>query len=137
MTREDQLLVILCEEAGEVIQAATKALRWGLEEVYPETGQSNVDRLVDEMIDFIAVGKMLQVNGSLPMKIESIEKIKAKQLKVEKYLLHSANCGRLSEEIGETEPKECPICGEAFFTGFCSGCKYEESEEQKGRVNTR
>ena len=25
-----------------------------------------------------------------------------------------------------TEPRECPICSKAFFTGHCTGCGYEE-----------
>lgn len=60
---ERELLVILIEECGEVLQRATKALRFGIIECQPGQELSNAQRLaleigdVLEMIDqLIAVG---------------------------------------------------------------------------------
>lgn len=33
------------------------------------------------------------------------------------------------DKAPEDEPEECPICGQSFFTGVCSGCGYDEAED--------
>jgi hypothetical protein len=43
MTREQHLLTILAEECGEVVQRASKAIRFGLDESQP--GQLMIDML--------------------------------------------------------------------------------------------
>ncbi len=46
-------LVILMEEAGEVIQAASKALRWGFDSRNPDDAShpGNMDQLMNEVAD--------------------------------------------------------------------------------------
>ena len=50
-----ELLTILVEEAAEIQQRATKALRFGLDEVQPGQPHSNAVRLSHEIGDFFAV----------------------------------------------------------------------------------
>ena len=53
-------LVMLAEEAGEVIQAVTKILRHGYESYHPnEPTKSNKVRLQEELADLLAVASML------------------------------------------------------------------------------
>jgi NTP pyrophosphatase (non-canonical NTP hydrolase) len=97
MNRIEHLLTIATEECAEVQQAATKALRFGLEEGKDcsafEHG-SNVERLRYELNDLIAVVEMLESEGlNLSPDYESR---KAKKEKVERYLLYSKECGTLS-----------------------------------------
>ena len=48
-----ELLTILIEEAAEVQQRATKALRFGVEEVQPGQNYSNAERLALEIGDML------------------------------------------------------------------------------------
>jgi len=49
--RQREILTIVAEEAAEVIQRATKALRFGLDEVQPGQELSNAQRLAEEIGD--------------------------------------------------------------------------------------
>lgn len=101
MKREDHLLVILAEEAAEIVQDTTKALRFGLDEVYQVTGLSNRDRLINECNDLLAVIEMLQADGTLPKVIVDRIKVEKKKAKVEQYLRYSEELGRLEEKYGD------------------------------------
>lgn len=48
-------LTMLIEECGEVIQAATKALRHGYESRHPDGGPNNREYLMRELEDLLAV----------------------------------------------------------------------------------
>lgn len=50
-----ELLTILGEEGAEVIQRASKALRFGIEEVQPGQPYSNAERIGHELGDLIEV----------------------------------------------------------------------------------
>lgn len=97
MTRTDHLLTILIEEAAEVQQRATKALRFGIDEVQPEQSLTNAERLVDELNDLLATVDMLQREGVLPRGVGDPGAMKMKQARIEKYLLRSREMGRLDE----------------------------------------
>lgn len=56
---ERELLTILIEEAAEVIQRATKLLRFGATEIQPEQSFSNRERLSLELGDMAAVLTLL------------------------------------------------------------------------------
>lgn len=64
---ERELLTILIEECGEIIQAATKSLRFGAEDGYPGTDRTNRDDLSREIGDLFAMSDMLagMLNGAL------------------------------------------------------------------------
>lgn len=98
MNRLEHLLTILTEECGEVIQAGTKTLRFGLEEgrdVSALEYGNNVQRLRYELNDLIAMVEMLEAEG-LDLSPDYQSRLK-KKTKVEKYLLYSKECGTLSE----------------------------------------
>lgn len=92
MTRTDHLLDILIEECAEVIQRATKAKRFGLEEVQPEQPLTNNQRIVYELNDVLAVAEML-----LGPSWDDNDAIIAKRRKVEHFLEYSKECGTLDE----------------------------------------
>ena len=94
MTRREHLLDILIEECAEVIHRATKAKRFGMDEIQPEQPLDNRDRLVAELNDLIAVADM--VLGSKGWVDESM--VVAKKRKVEHFLEYSKECGTLTED---------------------------------------
>lgn len=52
---QHELLTILIEECGEVITRATKAKRFGLDEIQPGQEHSNADRLAHEIGDVLVM----------------------------------------------------------------------------------
>lgn len=93
------LLTQLTEEAAEVIQAVQKCQRFGLTEVYPVSGESNVDRVVREYNDVLAVLHLLKLEGALPTELYKQDLINAKIEKVEKLMAYSASLGRLTDNV--------------------------------------
>lgn len=96
MTRLEHLLWILSEECSETAQRASKAARFGLDDVEPGFRQNNAERIVGEFGDIIAAIEMLAEGGhiSLPDLRAAID---AKKAKVEKFLTYSAERGTLSK----------------------------------------
>ena len=82
---ERELLIILMEEAAEVIQRASKALRFGVNEIQEGQPLTNAERVVYEMADLDAVLSMLVDRGTLDPR-GWINMKMAKQKKVQKYL---------------------------------------------------
>ena len=97
MTRQEHLLVILAEECSEVAQRASKALRFGLEEIQPgELSKStNADRIMHEYADLVAAIEMLQQCGALPI-VDLRNRIESKKNQVTKFLSYSRECGTLA-----------------------------------------
>jgi NTP pyrophosphatase (non-canonical NTP hydrolase) len=93
MTRTEHLLTILAEECNEVAQRASKALRFGLDEVQPGQALDNYTRIWKEMADLAAVGAML-VDEVGRGGVE-LEDLVAKRAKVERFLDYSHQCGTL------------------------------------------
>jgi hypothetical protein len=104
MNRQEHLLTIVGEEGAEITQRATKANRFGLEQVQqarddrPEQNPerlTNRERILEEFYDLVAVLDMLHMikieeHPSDPRGVVEIliprEAILAKQAKVEHYL---------------------------------------------------
>lgn len=62
--KEQELLVRLMEEAGEIVQAAAKVLRWGWYSAHPDGGLSNLEALTTECDDLtFLVGRLYLVYG--------------------------------------------------------------------------
>lgn len=105
MTRTEHLLTILAEECCEVAQRATKALRFGLDEIQPGQELSNAARINGELLDLFAVCEML---GSSGIKCgnffhsKEVDAIRAKKSKVEDFLAYSSECGTLDEADKDT-----------------------------------
>lgn len=93
MNRREHLLVILMEECNEVAHRASKALRFGLEEIQPGDEKTNAQRISDELNDLVGVAVMLRNEGT----IDSVDPtaIAFKTAKVEKFLAYSKECGTL------------------------------------------
>lgn len=98
MNRKEHLLTCLSEESSEIIQDVSKSLRFGLDNFHPVTKSKNKDRILNEIIDFIAVAEMLVEEGIIDdfNTLESVYEKEEKKAKVEKYLLESKKIGTLS-----------------------------------------
>ena len=83
MNRKQELLVILNEECGEVIQAASKVLRFGLSD-------SNRDQLEYEMGDLLAMMKLVDEEWGLSLD-RIFEHAENKLKKVEQYMQNPRN----------------------------------------------
>lgn len=94
MTREEHLLTILIEECNETAQRATKALRFGLQEVQPEQPLTNAERVVYEFNDIVAIMDLLMVDNAISNVFDRVA-IGLKKVKVEKYLEYSKELGTL------------------------------------------
>lgn len=105
MTRTDHLLVILAEEAGEVIYNVTKALRFGLDDIKPggQKGEENRILIAKELAHLTATYEMLIAEKVLPMM--QYRDLKQKKENVEKYFKYSESVDRLSKAEGEGETK--------------------------------
>ena len=93
MTRQQLLLTQLAEECMEVAQRASKAIRFGIDEIQPGQELTNVERLRLEFSDLMAICDMLFYEG-INLSVEQ-SLIDAKQAKVEKFLEYSRSLGVL------------------------------------------
>lgn len=93
MNTTEYLLSCLIEECAEVIQRATKAQRFGLQEVQPEQELTNEERLAAELADLTGVLEMLYEH-----KVQLIAEegaIAAKKKKILKFMDYSRDQGCL------------------------------------------
>ena len=63
MTETEHLLTCLAEEAGEIVQACGKALRFGLDDGYPGTDRTNAGDIATEIAHLKAVAGMLDLHA--------------------------------------------------------------------------
>ncbi len=91
MTTQEHLLSIAAEECSEVAQRASKALRFGLDEIQPGQPLTNAERIMEEFDDLRAVIGMLQDRALLPCSVA--RRIEEKKTKVQKFLAYSGECG--------------------------------------------
>jgi NTP pyrophosphatase (non-canonical NTP hydrolase) len=94
MTTQEHLLTIVAEECAEVAQRASKALRFGLDEIQPGQPLTNAERIMEEFDDLYAVILMCQNRALLPGEVA--RRINEKQDKVNKFLTYSAKCGTVA-----------------------------------------
>lgn len=101
MNKTEYLLTCLVEECAEVQQAATKILRFGLDDCAPDTYVSNKAHLIRELIDVLAIVDILKetdiipdLDDDTPTAHHMNEKIK----KVRKYMNYSIDRGCLDAE---------------------------------------
>jgi NTP pyrophosphatase (non-canonical NTP hydrolase) len=95
MTKTEHLLVVLAEECAEVQQAVTKALRFGLDDGYPEGNTTNREDIEGELHDLLAVARTLCEAGAFKTwKIEDREAwVRDKQKRVKQYLRYAKTRG--------------------------------------------
>ncbi len=80
---ERELLTVLVEEAAEVIQSATKILRFGINRSYDD-GTMNLDKFAQEMADFRATWKLL-IQGPNFAVLEFAQWARMMQTKIARY----------------------------------------------------
>lgn len=92
ISREKYLLTVLAEECAEVAQRASKAIRFGLDEVQPGQELNNARRLTDELNDLMVVIHMLSQETSFNPYFP-LEKQEDKRAKIEKFYQYSVSLG--------------------------------------------
>lgn len=104
MNKQEHLLVIVAEEAVEVAQRATKALRFGMQQIQIDRNEpspnsqnplarTNKERLEDELCDLLATCELAGIQVDLA---KFNERMAMKRRKVETYLEFSRQQGTLS-----------------------------------------
>lgn len=95
MNVTEHLLTCLAEEGGELTQAATKSLRFGLQDIGPGLEQTNKERLEAEIADLLGVVELLQqyrIIGAI-----SENAIAQKRVKVRTYMDYAVKVGTLTD----------------------------------------
>lgn len=95
MNKKEHLFTCLAEEAAEVSQRVSKALRFGLSETQAGQMLSNDDRIVQEIQDFISVAEILYREGLIRPYMPNENQILAKNSKIQKYMKISKEQGVL------------------------------------------
>jgi len=99
MNRKEYLLTCLAEEAGEIVQACTKALRFGLDN-HGDDAVPNHTKIAREFCDLMGIFEMLQrlnlVDQLYPEEFEN--KVKEKQNKIFMFMEYSKQAGTLQED---------------------------------------
>lgn len=97
MTETEHLLVKVMEECAEVAHRASKALRFGLEEVQEGQLLDNGQRIVQEFSQLYAIIEMLEEEGHIKNMID-ISEIGNHKRKYKDMLKYSNARGKLTEE---------------------------------------
>ena len=105
MNKVEYLLTCLIEECAEIQKAATKALRFGLNDQYKDT--TPAQDISRECCDLIAVIEMLEEEGIIE-KTGTIRAIEQKKVRVNHYMEYAIERGTLAVEDNDV----CPDCGE-------------------------
>jgi len=96
MNRVEHLFTTAAEEACEVGQRISKALRFGLTEVQPGQPLTNAERIVQEFHDLYAMLDWLQQGGQIPATLDltpDADTMLAKREKVERFMMISREQG--------------------------------------------
>ena len=91
LSEEQYYLLKLSEEAAEVSQMVSKTIQFGLDEVFAPIGQTNQERLQNEINDFLAVIEVLNEKFGFSFSADA-QKISAKKEKMHAYFLYSQEC---------------------------------------------
>lgn len=90
------LLTLLIEECNETAQRASKAIRFGLDEVQEGQDLNNAERLIYEFNDIIGVMELLHGDKYIPYHMDAVAS-GLKKIKIEKWLKYSEECGTLNQ----------------------------------------
>lgn len=104
MNTSDHYFTIISEECHEIAieaslvgQRASKILRFGVQEMRPGSGVTNIEHLVTEFNDLYAMFELVQEHGIETPNFLNREQIEAKKAKVKHFLSYSKECGTLDE----------------------------------------
>lgn len=81
---EEETFSVLQEECAEVIVAVSKIFRFGLDGKKPETNQTNIQHLEEELGDLICIVEILEAQGLISA-ANVREAVKNKQEKLKKW----------------------------------------------------
>lgn len=95
MTEKEMLLVQLAEEANELAQDVAKCLRFGCSERLEGHPRTNIERVIYEFNDILAIINMLKNIDVIGDDVIDLIHVDRKMKKVEKYLAYSEKCGTL------------------------------------------
>ena len=96
MKLQEMLLTLLQEECNEVAQRATKAIRFGIDEIQEGQLHTNAERIIYEFNDLVAVMELLNGHGLISDFYDRVA-IQEKKKKIAKYLNYSRECGTLED----------------------------------------
>ena len=97
MNRQEHILTIVAEECAEIAQRASKALRFGLDEIEPGEDDDNFERMLAEFADLCGVLELVRPGASIEGMTKALRpKINAKKDRVESFLSYSKERGTLS-----------------------------------------
>lgn len=97
MNRQQLLLLKLNEECVEVAKECSKAIQFGMDEVYPPIGLTNRDRIRAELQDLYAVVQILNNECGLDF-VPSPEAVEIKLHKINHYAEYSQQLGCVENE---------------------------------------
>lgn len=125
MELKEHYFTCLNEEAGEIIQASCKCLRFGELDGYPNTERTNISDLTKEINDLLAIVELLQEEGVAFNGLHDRKQIETKKERVKKWLQHSIKMGTLSEPI-LVKPLEPQITLEEARKSYADFMKIDE-----------
>lgn len=126
MNLKEYILTCIGEEGGEISQASSKCLRFGMTDFHPINGmQPNGERLIQEVNDLIAIVELLGECGFVDT--SKLNDFGTKQVKKEKfyrYLGYSKSLGTYTEDPVEYVPaKGDSYCkGDKRLNSHCGKC---------------
>ena len=125
MNISEHLLTCLIEECSEIQQAASKALRFGLDDGHPEKTTTNAEDIAKECVDLVAVIEMLEEAGIID-RIRTLQGIEHKKAKVRHYMGYAKRRGTLVDVV---------TCGQCrkIMTTDCPLCSFEPDGHCTGR----
>lgn len=94
LNKEEYLLTCLGEETGELAQAVGKVQRFGANDAETIEHPTNIEKLITEFHDIVAVYEMLCNELNICSGISPVL-ITAKKIKLEKYMEYSRKVGKL------------------------------------------
>ena len=95
MNKKEHLLSCLAEECAEVAHRASKALRFGLDDVAPGQELTNAQQIRQELDDLSVIVQMI-CNEGMINPWHDVEHMRRKQAKVERYMGYAQERGTLS-----------------------------------------
>ena len=91
----EYLITMVMEECAEITQAASKGLRFGLDDGYPGSERTNRDDLVKEVNDLLGVLQLLEEYGVDLPGIGDQGQVADKKRRIKEYLKYSQQQGCL------------------------------------------
>lgn len=95
MTKKENLLLVAMEECSELQQAISKAMRFGMDRIVPETDCTNEHHIMVEYQQLQAVMNMLKTRGII-CDLSDYDREAAASLKIDRV----QHCEQVSEELG-------------------------------------